>query len=502
MKYSPLLLLFRFINDIRAETNEKERELNAFQLKSEFPTKIDHYPIRIDHYSDQHVTRGHIEKLGGDIDDLFDENTQKKFSRSEFKRIMQCAPFEPGLDGKRGSLTLLKLVPPSKLSIELIATSIEKRCEPWRECHELLDEARKGKRKFDLKTQNKLIRIMNNKLYYDWPFPYKNRFSNAYFSMLKIVFPLLHKIYDLMDCAFLTTSERSYLKWNVPFPSFVNSPAIHYGDMPWPWIESLETEIQLYRKALKHGFSDQNKYHSYFTKQYKWNEKIPKAAYFGNMMDIRTIFYIQAADRRDIIEAGFLCGYCGFDAIDPASTESRCESQDGRLKHPLPDSQIDKNLMKPGYIQPIISLYKNESVHYDQYGPGKYKYLVVLTGVDGKALSGRLAAFFAHSGAVLLLQDSNMEYHFSARLKPWVHYVPLTYNAADVVEKVEWLIAHDELAHQIAINARNFGRSYLRLEDQFCYALTALEQIALVMNNTDALAPFDPLRVTMKSWLP
>eukprot|EP01038_Epipyxis_sp_PR26KG_P005900 gene5900-8140_t len=355
--------------------------------------------------------------IGGDINDLLDENAKNKVSSSEFKRIMQCAPSEPGLDGKRGSLTLLKLVPPSKLNIELIAMNIEKLCEPWRNCHKLLVEVKKGASakkgirekmniKFDVQMQNQLIRIINNTLYYDWPFPYKERFSNAYYSMLKIIFPLLNKINDLMDCAFLITSETSYLKWNVPFPSFVNSPAIHYGDMPWPWEESLETEMELYREAIKHGFSDQNKYHP----------------------------------------------------LDPTSTEPRFDSHDDRLTHPLFDSQKNgKNLMKPGYIQPIISLYKNGSVHYDQYGLGKYKYLVVLTGVDGKALSG--------------------------------------------LEKIEWLIEHDELAQQIAINARNFGRSYLRLEDQFCYVLTALEQIALVMNNTDALVPFDPLRVSIKSWL-
>jgi hypothetical protein len=37
-------------------------------------------------------------------------------------------------------------------------------------------------------------------------------------------------------------------------------------------------------------------------------------------------------------------------------------------------------------------------------------------------------------------------FHFSARLLPWVHYVPLTYSTADAIDKIEWLKRHDEKA--------------------------------------------------------
>jgi len=46
---------------------------------------------------------------------------------------------------------------------------------------------------------------------------------------------------------------------------------------------------------------------------------------------------------------------------------------------------------------------------------------------------------------MLPLQETDFIYHFSARLKPWVHYVPLAYNAADVLEKVLWLKAHPQV---------------------------------------------------------
>ena len=44
---------------------------------------------------------------------------------------------------------------------------------------------------------------------------------------------------------------------------------------------------------------------------------------------------------------------------------------------------------------------------------------------------------------------------------------------------------------RLAANARNFGASYLRLEDYYCYAASALEAVAEV-TAPSALIPFDP----------
>ena len=48
-----------------------------------------------------------------------------------------------------------------------------------------------------------------------------------------------------------------------------------------------------------------------------------------------------------------------------------------------------------------------------------YKYLIVIAGVSS---ADRLNTFLAHSGAVILLQETDFRYHYSAFLKPWVHY--------------------------------------------------------------------------------
>jgi hypothetical protein len=73
-----------------------------------------------------------------------------------------------------------------------------------------------------------------------------------------------------------------------------------------------------------------------------------------------------------------------------------------------------------------------------------------------------------------------------------VHYVPLSFSMADIIDKLEWLQAHDAEARQIVQNAENFARSYLRMEDYFCYVAGALKLISDVENTTDALQGFSP----------
>ena len=108
-----------------------------------------------------------------------------------------------------------------------------------------------------------------------------------------------------------------------------------------------------------------------------------------------------------------------------------------------------------------------------------------------RSSTGRLSRMLAHSGAVVLLPQSPFLYHFSARLLPWVHYVPITFSSADLIEKIEWLQQHDDMAQQLAINARNFGKSYLRMEDYYCYTAAALRLVADIEENTNLTQPFE-----------
>jgi hypothetical protein len=109
-------------------------------------------------------------------------------------------------------------------------------------------------------------------------------------------------------------------------------------------------------------------------------------------------------------------------------------------------------------------------------------------------ITGRLPQILAHSGAVVLMPKTSFSYHFSSRLLPWVHYVPLSFSGADLIEKIEWLSRNDVMARQIALNARNFGKSYLRMEDYIYYLETALTVVSELEKDTDAAESFKPQR--------
>ena len=71
-----------------------------------------------------------------------------------------------------------------------------------------------------------------------------------------------------------------------------------------------------------------------------------------------------------------------------------------------------------GFYDRTMRMKMNKFVDMDEYMLS-YKYLIVIGGVSS---ADRLNTFLAHSGAVILLQETDFRYHYSAFLKPWVHY--------------------------------------------------------------------------------
>jgi hypothetical protein len=105
----------------------------------------------------------------------------------------------------------------------------------------------------------------------------------------------------------------------------------------------------------------------------------------------------------------------------------------------------------PGSASPLFNLSDSRSYH-----PRHYKYVVVMLVMGGGvATSGRVAELMAHSGAVILLQESAMHHHFTSRMVPWVHYVPVSYSGTDLIRRLH---SHDTEARKLAEIARTFAR--------------------------------------------
>ncbi|KAI8613687.1 lipopolysaccharide-modifying protein [Chytriomyces sp. MP71] len=94
----------------------------------------------------------------------------------------------------------------------------------------------------------------------------------------------------------------------------------------------------------------------------------------------------------------------------------------------------------------------------------EFKYLLV---VDGNTWPNRIQQYIETNSVVLY--NGIFEDWFLGQLKPWVHYIPVRVDLADLEEKLEWLQAHDEEAKRISKNARMFARGYNDIAQIKCY---------------------------------
>lgn len=80
----------------------------------------------------------------------------------------------------------------------------------------------------------------------------------------------------------------------------------------------------------------------------------------------------------------------------------------------------------------------------------RYKGIVMLEGND--VASGLKWALLSES-VVLMPIPKHTSWAMEELLRPWVHYVPITEDATDLEEKMEWIVSHDKEARRISYAA-------------------------------------------------
>jgi hypothetical protein len=448
-----------------------------------------------------------ISKFALSRDEKIDYNKRNKIESLDiYMSKLQCPAYEPGIY-HHGTMSLLKYQPITRKSIELynILADNKKKCvNQWMVVDYSCLEGLKGTVDNDVEPNARLVRIKNNKLYYDWhnndttttTTNTNNRFEvYSQWNMLRLIANIVENV-KLNDTVFgMISFDYPFLPSNFPFPVLNAGSTIYHSDIIYPWPLLINDEIINYlhlhdNKNIKGQYTD---LHNDFPKKKidyvinphnmsNWNSRINKGCHYGN------IWYTRYSVARHLM--------LDLSQLYPEYLDSSWVADIGSSPHfPLTDRNDTEILSK------IQSLYRRNSwnEHLQKtkielrislfHLMKTYKYLIVL---NGQSASGRLAQFLRYSGAVILLQDSTeIKYHFSSRLKPWVHYVPIAYNGADVIEKIQWLQRNDEKAHTLAKNAYAFGQSYLRLEDYYCYTAAFLKEVTKHVT-PDALIPHQP----------
>eukprot|EP00928_Gymnodinium_smaydae_P031215 TRINITY_DN22980_c0_g1_i1.p1 TRINITY_DN22980_c0_g1~~TRINITY_DN22980_c0_g1_i1.p1 ORF type:complete len:473 (+),score=86.75 TRINITY_DN22980_c0_g1_i1:60-1478(+) len=115
----------------------------------------------------------------------------------------------------------------------------------------------------------------------------------------------------------------------------------------------------------------------------------------------------------------------------------------------------------------------------------KYKYVL---NVHAVLSSWRLSELLA-SGSLLLLQEDSTAELMHEWLEPWTHYVPVSVGLSDLVEKVQWLEAHQLEARQIAERGFQRFKERMRSQDTYCYLWQALRSLVRASERTELPSP-------------
>jgi hypothetical protein len=198
----------------------------------EFPSAIPEYPVRLDFDSGRPVSRGRFELLGG----LNASVVRDRVPFDEFRKLLQCAPFEPSLFER---FEVLKLVPYTKESLKIMCVRLENRCEPWSQCHEKLSIYENGKGESRLESdfltspsQGRLLRIFNNTLYVDFPWKIE-RFVRASRNIVDPI-NLILRMTSIPDAVWFHAEEFLMDKFTSVLPSFAYSAAVKSGEVWFP----------------------------------------------------------------------------------------------------------------------------------------------------------------------------------------------------------------------------------------------------------------------------
>lgn len=127
-----------------------------------------------------------------------------------------------------------------------------------------------------------------------------------------------------------------------------------------------------------------------------------------------------------------------------------------------------------------------ETVEYDHYPTAPrldlsrqshFKYIIH---IEGHVAAFRLS-YELSCGSVILMVESEWTLWYSKWLKPWVHYIPVSYTQADLNERIEWCRLHDEECRLMGERCRAFYDRYLGRKGVLDYWQKMLDECSVAM---------------------
>lgn len=110
---------------------------------------------------------------------------------------------------------------------------------------------------------------------------------------------------------------------------------------------------------------------------------------------------------------------------------------------------------------------------------GQFKYLIQ---VDGWTFNARLFRAL-HFGSLIFRVNIFSEF-FEGLIKPWVHYIPIRLDFADLQDKLAWAQSHQDEAQRIADRGRAMATKYLNKDFHQCYMFRMLQAYSTMYDSS------------------
>jgi len=142
----------------------------------------------------------------------------------------------------------------------------------------------------------------------------------------------------------------------------------------------------------------------------------------------------------------------------------------------ISQNSINQNLFDIG-LSGIVQLSKQDAIQIESLGYLKqfipinlsnaYKYLIDIDG-NSNAWSALFQKLLSGSVVLKVASPQNFRQWYYDELVPWVNFVPIQADMSDLVEKVHWLLEHDDEARKIGENGAKLANklSYERELDR------------------------------------
>jgi hypothetical protein len=145
---------------------------------------------------------------------------------------------------------------------------------------------------------------------------------------------------------------------------------------------------------------------------------------------------------------------------------------------PHVDAKLTKNLnMDPEHMGRL--LFPEDTRFYDDprslQEHIQHKYILI---VDGNCIASALQWVFASGSVPILITHPGNNWWFSKFLIEGYHYISIDYDLSNLKEVIQYLVEHDEYAHDIATHAMEFARTVLSSEFQHGYLMKEIKRVA------------------------